>query len=441
MRGIRGKVFPVGRRGAFLLTALMAMATPVIATPTATAATKGSIIRVPSDKPTIQAAVDASKSGTLILIAPGTYKEAVVVSPKHPNIVIRGEDRATTILDGEFSSEAGKENGFKVFADGVAIENMTVQNFSTNGFYWIGAKGYRGSYITAIRNGDYGIYAFDSVKGQFDHAYASGSPDAGFYIGQCYPCDALIVDSESEWNGLGYSGTNAGGNLLIARSSWHDNRAGIVPNSGTGEKLYPQRETTIIGNSVYDNNNAGTAAIEIAQVAIGNGILIAGGNNNLVERNRVENHTVTGIGVIPLPETVLNPDSATAKDFDSKRNSVLANIVQKNLYDLVSVTSLTDASDSGKNCFAGNTYTTSSPPDIEKVLPCKKPAVGYEADIALFASLLGSTKPPSIDYQAVALPSPPKLANMPKAKTAAARAATNEPSIKISVKKLSVPAE
>lgn len=443
MSGIKSKVFPVPRRGAFLLTALVAiaLATPVIATPAATAAAQGSIIRVPSDKPTIQAAVDASKSGTLILIAPGTYKEAVVVSPKHSNIVIRGEDRATTILDGEFSSEAGKENGFKVFADGVAIENMTVQNFSTNGFYWIGAKGYRGSYITAIRNGDYGIYAFDSVKGQFDHAYASGSPDAGFYIGQCYPCDALIVDSESEWNGLGYSGTNAGGNLLIARSSWHDNRAGIVPNSGTGEKLYPQRETTIIGNSVYGNNNAGTAAIEIAQVAVGNGILIAGGNNNLVERNRVENHTVTGIGIIPLPETVLNPDSATAKDFDSKRNSVLANIVQKNLYDLVSVTSLTDASDSGKNCFAGNTYTTSSPPDIEKVLPCKKPAVGYEADIALFASLLGSAKPPSIDYQAVALPSPPKLANMPKAKTAAARAATNEPSIKISVKKLSVPAE
>ncbi len=443
MSGIKSKVFPVPRRGAFLLTALVAiaLATPVIATPAATAAAQGSIIRVPSDKPTIQAAVDASKSGTLILIAPGTYKEAVVVSPKHSNIVIRGEDRATTILDGEFSSEAGKENGFKVFADGVAIENMTVQNFSTNGFYWIGAKGYRGSYITAIRNGDYGIYAFDSVKGQFDHAYASGSPDAGFYIGQCYPCDALIVDSESEWNGLGYSGTNAGGNLLIARSSWHDNRAGIVPNSGTGEKLYPQRGATIIGNSVYDNNNSGTAAIEIAQVAIGNGILIAGGNDNLVERNRVENHTVTGIGIIPLPETVLNPDSTTAKDFDSKGNSVLANIVQKNLYDLVSVTSLTDASDSGKNCFAGNTYTTSSPTDIEKVLPCKKPAVGYEADIALFASLLGSTKPLGIDYQAVALPSPPKLANMPKAKTAAARAATNEPSIKISVKKLSVPAE
>ncbi len=441
MRGSKTKGLSVGRRGAFLLTALVAMATPVIGTPAATAATNGSIIRVPSDKPTIQAAVDASKPGTLILIAPGTYKEAVVVSPKHSNIVIRGEDRATTILDGEFSSEAGKENGFKVFADGVAIENMTVQNFSTNGFYWIGAKGYRGSYITAIRNGDYGIYAFDSVKGQFDHAYASGSPDAGFYIGQCYPCDALIVDSESEWNGLGYSGTNAGGNLLIARSSWHDNRAGIVPNSGTGEKLYPQRETTIIGNSVYDNNNAGTAAIEIAQVAIGNGILIAGGNDNLVERNRVENHTVSGIGVIPLPETVLNPDSTTAKDFGSKGNSVLANVVKKNLYDLVSVTSLTDASDAGKNCFAGNTYTTSSPTDIEKVLPCKKPAVGYEADIALFASLLGSTKPPSIDYRAVALPSPPKLANMPKAKTAAARAATNEPSIKISVKKLSVPAE
>ena len=36
----------------------------------------GNTIRVPADKPTIQAAVDAAEKGDLILISPGVYKEA-----------------------------------------------------------------------------------------------------------------------------------------------------------------------------------------------------------------------------------------------------------------------------------------------------------------------------------------------------------------------------
>ncbi len=113
-------------------------------------------MRVPSDFRTIQDAVNAAKPGSLVLVAPGVYREAVTVS--NPGIVIRGESVATTILDGEFT----RENGFKVVADGVAIENMTARNFTKNGFFWTGVKGYRGSYLTAIRNGDYGIYAFDA---------------------------------------------------------------------------------------------------------------------------------------------------------------------------------------------------------------------------------------------------------------------------------------
>ena len=133
-------------------------------------------IRVPKDEPTIQLAVDAAKPGTLVLVAPGVYNEAVTVGPKHHDIVIRGEDRATTILDGKFSAKKGDENGFHVQADGVAIENITARNFADNGFFWQGVNGYRGSYLTAIRNGDYGIYARTSVHGQFDHDYASGAP-------------------------------------------------------------------------------------------------------------------------------------------------------------------------------------------------------------------------------------------------------------------------
>ena len=79
------------------------------------------------------------------------------------------------------------------------------------------ARATAASYLTAYRNGDYGIYAFDSQWGQFDHSYASGSPDAGFYIGQCNPCHAVITDVVAEYNQLGYSGTNSSGDLFIVQ--------------------------------------------------------------------------------------------------------------------------------------------------------------------------------------------------------------------------------
>ena len=92
----------------------------------------------------------------------------------------------------------------------MVLENMTVRHYVGNGFYWYGVHGYRGSYLTAYANGDYGLYAYLSVDGQFDHDYAAGQPN-GFYIGACHPCNAVITEVLAEKNGLGYSGTNAGG--------------------------------------------------------------------------------------------------------------------------------------------------------------------------------------------------------------------------------------
>ena len=40
-------------------------------------------------------------------------------------------------------------------ADAVAVENMTVRDVTSNGFYWDGVTGFRGSYLTAI-NGSTG---------------------------------------------------------------------------------------------------------------------------------------------------------------------------------------------------------------------------------------------------------------------------------------------
>jgi plastocyanin len=398
---------------------------------------RGGTLRVPRDYPTIQAAADAAKPGSLVLVSPGVYKEAVTVTS--PNIVIRGLDRSGTVLDGGFV----RDNGIKVLANGVAVENMTARDYTDNGFFWTGVKGYRGSYLDAIRNGDYGIYAFNSTYGQFDHDYGAGSPDAGFYIGQCYPCHAVISDSISEWNGIGYSGTNAGGDLFVVRSIWRDNRVGIVPNSGTGELNPPQHGITIAGNTVYGNNNAKSAAISIAQLAIGTGILVAGGNDNVVEHNLVYDHDIVGIGVIPLPEKVINPDDPKAINFDARRNRVVANAVSDSrAADLALVTNLDNAKDAGGNCFARNRFSTSLPAHLERLVPCAgTPSPAYETDLNRFVALLAATKAGGADYKKVVLPKPPNRPDMPDASHAPARPAGSGVPMAIDAGSIATPAK
>jgi hypothetical protein len=408
----------------------------------------GATIRVPEDHDTIQAAVDAASPGDLVLIAPGTYEEAVDVETDE--LTIRGLDRNEVVLDGGFALE----NGIRVLADGVAVENMTAQNYTTNGFFWTGVTGYRGSYLTAYRNGDYGVYAFDSVQGQLEHIYASGSPDAGVYIGQCYPCDTVITDVISEYNGLGYSGTNSGGNLLIVNSTWRYNRAGIVPNSGSYELCYPGRDNTIVGNVVHDNNQPDTPAIDVALLAMGNGILVAGSNRNLVERNLVFDHERTGIGLVPFPEEDANdgvPDPSTwdvpcdeVRDdppavtdpsalglvlWDAYQNQIRDNVVSgSGLADIALGSLQPDLAGLG-NCLADNTMGTTAPEQLDALAPCdgEPTSTAWDQGVLDLAALIATERPPSVDYEVAPTPPPAPQPNMPDAATAPPRPATDVP--------------
>ncbi|MEO6628202.1 MAG: right-handed parallel beta-helix repeat-containing protein, partial [Aquihabitans sp.] len=361
-------------------------------TTTAEVGGKAGLIRVPQDQKTIQAAVDAAKAGDLVLVDEGTYKEAVDVTTA--DITIRGVDRNKVILDGEFNLE----NGIRVLeTDGVVVENMTARNYKSNGFFWTGSDHYRGSYLTAYRNGDYGIYSFDAYHGQLDHSYASGSPDAGFYIGECYECDAVIDTVVSEYNGLGYSGTNSGGELYIVNSTFRNNRAGIVPNSGSYELCYPGRSNTIVGNLVHDNTYLKGPGIDVSLLAQGNGILMAGSINNVVDRNRVYNHTRTGIAAVPFPEedasdtppeasehatpcekTRDNDPPAKSPGFvlwNATGNRIVGNVVEgSGMADIASSTLEDEAKgvtlESLDNCFSENTVTLTAPLELQALAPC-----------------------------------------------------------------------
>lgn len=302
---------------------------------------------------TIQSAVDAAKAGDLILINSGVYNESVTITT--PYLTIRGKDRNGVIIDGEFM----RENGIQIYdTDGVSVENLSVRNFSLNAVYWNGSKGYKASHLTVYNNGDYGVYAFDSTDGVFEKIYASGHPDSGIYIGQCYPCNALIYDSVVEGNALGYSGTNAGGHLYIYNNIWRDNMSGIIPNTLDSELNPPGRETTIVGNLVVDNNNYEAPANRFGLVAQGMGIVMPGRVGDVVEKNIVINHDKYGLVASPMLDVNL---------YFSQHVRVKNNVIMDSGY-----TDLALAGPWGPgNCYEGNIYQTSTPPLLEQLHDCE----------------------------------------------------------------------
>ena len=300
----------------------------------------------------IQDAVDSALEGDLVLINPGVYNESVTITTDY--LTIRGTNRNSVIVDGEFM----RENGIQIYdTDGVSVENLSVRNFSLNGVYWNGSKGFKGSYLTVYNNGDYGVYAFDSTDGVFDNIYASGHPDSGIYIGQCYPCNSLIYDNVVEGNALGYSGTNAGGHLYLYRNIWRDNMSGIVPNTLDSELNPPGRETTIISNLVVDNNNYDAPTNRFGLVARGMGIVVPGRVGDIIEKNIVINHDKYGIVASPMLD---------AKLYFSQHVQVKENLVLDSGY-----TDLALAGPWGPgNCYEDNIYQTSTPPLLEQLHNC-----------------------------------------------------------------------
>ncbi|WP_255196841.1 right-handed parallel beta-helix repeat-containing protein [Halorarius litoreus] len=252
------------------------------------------VVRVPDDYGTIQAGVDTATRGDLVLVASGIYPEEVTVST--PDVTVRGLDRNGVVLDGGFE----RRTAFDVTADGVALENMTARFYRRNGFHWAGVEGFRGSFLTAYTNGYYGIYAYDSRDGRFEHSYASGHPDAGFYLGRNRPYDAVITDVVAEHNAIGYSGTSTGGSLVVRDSVWRYNKVGVFPN--TLDTLDPpQRGSRILNNQIYGNNDPDAPALPNYPL-IGMGVLLWGGSDNVVAANRIRDHD--NFGIVAHPHVV-----------------------------------------------------------------------------------------------------------------------------------------
>lgn len=324
------------------------------------------VLKVPSEFPTIQKAVDAAKPGKIVKIKPGVYREAVAV--KTPGITIQGVDRFRTVLNGQDK----KSNGFLVDgANNVRITNLTVRNYTGNGIFFNDVKGYEADHIDAIKNRTYGIYAFDSYNGVIRNSFGYGSGDSAFYIGQCLGCGGLIQNVVSTYNFLGYSGTNASG-VVIRDSVFKHNGAGIVPNTLPTEELAPNRGTLMIDNKVINNNYKTIPAAgfsELVSIPFGTGIWMAGTMNNQAFDNVIRDHNSYGV----LITESIHPDSVPMNN-QVRRNLIRNSDADEDGYGY----DLAWTGEGADNCFSGNDIKgDTGPPEIQMIYACaNRPFVG-----------------------------------------------------------------
>ena len=302
----------------------------------------------------IQSAVNAAAPGDWILIAPGSYHEtgADGVRITTPGIHLRGMDRNLTVIDGTRAGAAtcdpspsaqllgpngSGRNGIHVAkTDGVTIENLTVCNFlggsggGGNQIWWNGGDGsgligmgsFFGAYLTAsttyyspTNSAAYGIFVSNSRgPGVIESSYASNMSDSGFYVGACPDCNIILRKVHAQNSPQGFSGTNAGGHLILEHSEWDHNRVGIASTTlANDDRPSPQDGacpgkpglscTLIEHNNVHDNNTANTPGTGIAAtVPVGTGILMSGGRNDTVRNNLVHNNGAWGILLSDYPD-------------------------------------------------------------------------------------------------------------------------------------------
>ena len=175
---------------------------------------------VPSEYPTIQAAIDSASDGETVFVAVGTYVENINYNGK--NIVVQGEDRETTIIDG---NQSGSVVTFESGEDSTAeLSGFTITN---------------------------GGYIYDSPSGGIFVKGASPTISSCLIINNnAYPMDGggikciasnIIIENSEISNNHG----DSGGGILVCNSNININNSSINNNSvesggnGSGIRVVP----------------------------------------------------------------------------------------------------------------------------------------------------------------------------------------------------------
>lgn len=257
---------------------------------------------------------------------------------------------AGVVIDNKFA----KLNAIRADrASGVLLRNFTVQQAEFNAVYMMETDGFVVDKVVARANDEYGILAFASDHGLIQRVNAYYNGDSGIYPGSAADVNGdnpnfeptryamEIRNSKSHHNMLGYSGT-AGNSVYAHNNDFYQNSTGIATDSlFPGHPGLPQDHARWSYNNIYSNNQnyyeryVQTGVCEkpiedrgymkgvvcpVIPTPVGTGVLIAGGNFNSTDHNRIYDNWRYGTMQFWVP-AALRDEFDPSKTYDTSNQN------------------------------------------------------------------------------------------------------------------------
>ena len=245
---------------------------------------------------------------------------------------------------------AKRDVGIKIDrADGSVLRNMTVRHAAEHDVYILETDGYLMTRMKYFYAGEYGVLMFTTDHGLTDTCegvgngdsavYPGGAPDTGQMRDQHFyetaRLNQTITHCDVHHNNLGYSGT-MGNATHVVDNNWWDNATAIATDSfyAGGHPGFPQDSAVFEGNRIWSNNfnvYAKDSDVKSAvPVPLGVGILIGGGNDNIIRGNYIWDNWRRGTMLVAVPDAI----SCAPSDVDTPKciPTTLSQTSQRNRY-------------------------------------------------------------------------------------------------------------
>lgn len=320
----------------------------------------------------IQAAINASHPGDTVKVAAGVYHQNLTITTTNLTLWGAGGGTHGTILKprkNPIASPCTSSDGSAVRVSGICvigrfdpatgdpgtpIDGTTIHGFRVVGFSDTGILFFNDSNTTvsgnhAIGNAGYGIAAFVNNHITYTHNVASGSEEAGFYVGDSPDAEAVVTNNTATGNLFGFFFRDSE-HGLYAHNFAKGNCVGIM----TLDTGAPGAEgfVEIRQNRIFHNQKACPPGDGPALSGIG--IMLFGTTHANVWGNRVTKNLPTGPSFVT--GGIVVHSAGIVGGADPTSNVVTNNFVHGNLTKDLKY----DGTGSG-NTFPGNDCGTSHP--------------------------------------------------------------------------------